>query len=118
MFLGKANDKIFHKMPNTLFLGPFCPILAKNEFSTKLKLSPFGIYSPLTSSKISEETNEPILRKTLTSGWVTKQIKASEMIGPPGETGKSKKRVLRNLKFGHEWIYLTGLIWLLFWSAE
>ena len=47
------------KSQNTLFWTPFYPNLGKKEFSTI-----FSIYSPLTSSKNLEKTNEPILRKT------------------------------------------------------
>ena len=47
------------KSQNTLFWTPFYPNLGKKEFSTI-----FSIYSPLTSSKNLEKTNEPILSKT------------------------------------------------------
>ena len=54
LLLGNANEKIFKKYKNTLFLDSFCPSLGKNEFSTK------------TSGKKSEkETIESLQRKTL-----------------------------------------------------
>ena len=40
VFRGK-NDKIFKKMQNRLFMGPFCPNWDKNEFSTKIGLHHF-----------------------------------------------------------------------------
>ena len=63
-FLVTSNDSIFHKSPKKTILGTFGQIWAKPDFFPKNRaLSLFCVYGPLTSCKISEKTNEPILRK-------------------------------------------------------
>ena len=52
LVLGKTNDKIFQKIQNTLFLGPFCLNLGKNEFSTKIGLHHFLASVPSFMQKI------------------------------------------------------------------
>ena len=65
--LAKTNDSILRKSPKTLFWGlfrPFFPIFEKIRiFPKNPALSLFYFYGPLTSCKISEKTNEPIMRK-------------------------------------------------------
>ena len=55
----------FSKIQNTLFLGPFCSNLGKNELSTKIGLRPFLASIVLISCKKLEKTNDPVLRKTI-----------------------------------------------------
>ena len=63
--LAKTNDSILRKSPKTLFLGTFGLIFSQMRvFPKNWALSLFCVYGPLTSCKISEKTNEPILRKT------------------------------------------------------
>ena len=66
-FLAKNNDSILRKSPKTLFLGlfrPFSPIFQKMRiFLKNPALSLLCLYGPLTSCKISEKTDEPIMRK-------------------------------------------------------
>ena len=70
-FLAKTNDSILCKIPKKIILGaildlfgPFLPIFEKMRFFPKNRaLSLLRIYRPLTSFKISEKNNEPILRK-------------------------------------------------------
>ena len=55
----KTNDLI-------TVLGPFLTIFAQWRFSQKNPaLSHTSIYEPLTPCKVSEKTNEPILRKLM-----------------------------------------------------
>ena len=43
IILGKKQmKKFFKKMQNTIFWGPLCPNLAKNEFFTKIALCHFS----------------------------------------------------------------------------
>ena len=66
-FLAKTNDSILRKSPKTLFLGlfrPFFPIFEKMRiFPKNPALSLLCLYGPLTSCKISQKTDEPIMRK-------------------------------------------------------
>ena len=66
-FLAKTNDSILRKSPKTLFLSlfrPFFPIFQKMKiFPKNPALSLLCLYGPLTSCKISEKNNEPIMRK-------------------------------------------------------
>ena len=60
----KINERILRKSKKSPFLGPFCPNLGKREFSRKIGLCHFFILmNRPTSCKISEKSNEPILRK-------------------------------------------------------
>ena len=62
-FLAKTNNSIFPQKSQKLYFCPFCPFLEKLEFSRKIRLSLLIVYGSLPSCKISEKTNEPILRK-------------------------------------------------------
>ena len=80
-FLAKTNDSILHKSPITLLLGLFVvffPIFGQMRIFLKNRaLSLFYIYGPLPSLKISEKSNESILR-TLRH----RQTDDTEFIGP------------------------------------
>ena len=89
--LRKNKWQDFQKIENTMFLGPFCPNLGKNEFYTNIKLSLFSICSPLTSCKKkrkktkqnkkqkTEKVNEPLWEKLLTKEWANEWLKKRKM---------------------------------------
>ena len=52
-------------MQNTVFWGPFCPNLGKNEFSTKIELGHILTSISPNFKQKTRETDEPILRKNL-----------------------------------------------------
>ena len=53
------------KSKESPFFGPFCQNLGKQEFPRIICLGQFfSVYSPLSSCRISEKTNERILRKS------------------------------------------------------
>ena len=76
-FLAKTNNSTWCKSPNPPFLPifrPFFHFFEKWEFSWKIRLSSLlCLYVTLTSCKISEKNNEPIMRKVhyRLTDWLT-----------------------------------------------
>ena len=66
-FQKKNNDNFLGKITKTLFWAHFCPFLGifpKNRiFPKKWAMSFFSVHGPITSCKVSKNSNERILRK-------------------------------------------------------
>ena len=109
MFWGKTNDKIFQKIPKTLFwglFGLFFPNLGKNEFSWKkwkfLNI-PIIYHHGKNQKKLMSHSLEKCIDDRRADGQMDRQTGNSDFIEPSTGLGSKRiywyeKRFLKNTK--------------------